>query len=288
MNIQYFFDPVTSTFSYLVDDGWGRAAVIDPVIGFQASAGRLDPEPAEILARAVREKGLTIEWLLETHVHADHLSGAHYLRERLGGRTAIGAQITRSQQVFKGVFNACDLQADGSQFDQLLNDGDRFNIGRLVVEVLHVPGHTPADVAYRVCALDGGQDAVFVGDTLFMPERGTARCDFPGGSAPTLFRSVRRLLDLPDATRVFVCHDYPEAGKEARCQATVAEHRRTNIQVRDGVTQEAFVEQRNARDATLPLPALMLPAVQVNIRAGAMPSKEDNGVAYLRIPVDCF
>jgi glyoxylase-like metal-dependent hydrolase (beta-lactamase superfamily II) len=288
MNIQPFFDAVTSTFSYLVDDGCGRAAVIDPVMGFQANAGRLDPEPAEILAKAIWQQGLTLEWLLETHAHADHLSGAHYLRERFGGRLAIGAKITRVQQVFQGIFNTGDLPTDGSQFDQLLHDGDRFNIGCLIVEVLHVPGHTPADVAYRVCAPDGSPDAVFVGDTLFMPERGTARCDFPGGCAPTLFRSVRRLLDLPEATKLLVCHDYPEAGQEARCQATVAEHRHGNIHVRDGVTEDAFVAQRNARDASLSLPALMLPAVQVNIRAGAMPRAEGNGVAYLKIPVNCF
>lgn len=192
------------------------------------------------------------------------------------------------QQVFRVVFHADDVPADGSQFDRLFADGDCFTIGRLRAEVLHVPGHTPADVAYRVFDPSGGGAAVFAGDTLFMPERGTARCDFPGGSAPALFRSVQRLLALPGETRIFVCHDYPEAGEPARCEATAAEHRRSNIHVRDGVTQKAFAAQRTARDKTLPLPALMLPAIQVNIRAGEVPPAERNGISYLKIPLNCF
>ena len=288
MQVQPFFDPVTSTFSYLVDDGHGSSAVIDPVMGFDAKAGRLDAAPAEAVAEAVAARGLRVEWLLETHAHADHLSAAPWFRARFGGRIAIGADITRVQKVFRGIYNADDVLTDGSQFDHLFADGEHFAIGRLRAQVLHVPGHTPADVAYRVSDPDGGADAVFVGDTLFMPERGTARCDFPGGSAPTLFRSVRRLLALPEATRIFVCHDYPGPGESPRCEATVGEHRRSNIHVRDGITEEDFVTRRTERDQTLALPALMLPAVQVNIRAGQLPVAESNGVSYLKIPVNRF
>jgi glyoxylase-like metal-dependent hydrolase (beta-lactamase superfamily II) len=288
MHIQSFFDPATSTFTYLVDDGHGAAALIDTVMGLDAKAARLDPRPAEAVAEAVRARGARLEWLLETHAHADHLSAAPWFRERFGGRIAIGADITKVQKVFRGIYNAEDVLVDGSQFDHLFADSERFTIGRLQAEVMHVPGHTPADVAYRIFDTDGGADAVFVGDTLFMPERGTARCDFPGGSAPLLFRSVRRLLELPASTRIFVCHDYPAAGEAPRCEATVAEHRRANIHVGDGVVEDAFVAQRTARDATLDLPALMLPAVQVNIRAGELPKAEANGVSYLKIPVGRF
>lgn len=288
MQVQPFFDPVTSTFSYLVDDAHGTAAVIDPVMGFDAKAGRLDAAPAEAVAEAVAARGLRVEWLLETHAHADHLSAAPWFRARFGGRIAIGADITRVQKVFRGIYNADDVLTDGSQFDHLFADGEHFAIGRLRAQVLHVPGHTPADVAYRVSDPDGGADAVFVGDTLFMPERGTARCDFPGGSAPTLFRSVRRLLALPEGTRIFVCHDYPGPGESPRCEATVGEHRRGNIHVRDGIAEEDFVARRTERDQTLALPALMLPAVQVNIRAGQLPVAEANGVSYLKIPVNRF
>lgn len=288
MDIQPFFDPSTSTFSYLVSDGQGGAALVDPVMGFDAKAGRLDAAPAEAVAMAVRAQGLRLEWLLETHAHADHLSAAPWFRERFGGRIAIGEDITKVQKVFRGIYNAADVLVDGSQFDHLFADGEPFAIGRLQAQVLHVPGHTPADVAYRVFNPDGGADVVFVGDTLFMPDRGTARCDFPGGSAPELFRSVRRLLALPGATRLLVCHDYPGPDETPRCEASVAEHRRNNIQVRDGVAEHDFIAQRTARDRTLALPALMLPAVQVNIRAGQLPAAEDNGVSYLKIPVNRF
>jgi glyoxylase-like metal-dependent hydrolase (beta-lactamase superfamily II) len=288
MHIQPFFDPGTSTFTYLVDDGQGSAAVIDAVMGLDTRAARLDVRPVQAVAQALQQRSLRLEWLLETHAHADHLSAAPWLRERFGGRIAIGERITEVQQVFRTIYNTHDVRVDGSQFDQLFADGDRFTIGRLQAQVIHVPGHTPADVAYRVFAPEGEADAVFVGDTLFMPERGTARCDFPGGDAPTLFRSVRRLLTLPDATRVFVCHDYPQSPQDARCEATVAEHRRANIHVKDGTDEAVFVAQRTARDATLELPALMLPAVQVNIRAGRLPEPEANGTSYLKIPVDRF
>ncbi len=286
--IRPFFDQSTSTFSYLVDDGCGRAAVIDPVMGFDASSGRLDAAPAEAIAQVIRQEGLSLEWLLETHAHADHLSAAPYLSNLFGGAIAIGEDITRVQKIFRGVYNSTGMRVDGSQFDRLLKHGDRITIGRLQVEVLHVPGHTPADVAYRVFE-DGcvGCD-VFVGDTLFMPERGTARCDFPGGCAATLFNSVRRLLDLPEDTRVFVCHDYPAAGEAARCEATVRDHRQLNIHVRDGVSVDTFVAQRTARDITLAVPLLMLPAVQVNLSAGSLPQPEDNGVSYLKIPLNQF
>lgn len=288
MDIQPFFDPPTSTFSYLVSDRHGGAALVDPVMGFDVKAGRLDAAPAEAVAAAVCAQGLRLEWLLETHAHADHLSAAPWFRERFGGRIAIGQDITKVQKVFRGVYNAEDVLVDGSQFDHLFADGETFAIGRLQAQVLHVPGHTPADVAYRVFDPDGGPDVVFVGDTLFMPDRGTARCDFPGGSAAALFRSVRKLLALPDATRLLVCHDYPSPDETPRCEASAAEHRRHNIQVRDGVAEDDFIAQRTARDRTLALPALMLPAVQVNIRAGQLPAAEDNGVSYLKIPVNRF
>lgn len=286
--IRPFFDQATSTFSYLVDDGCGHAAVIDPVMGFDLSSGRLDAAPAEPIAQAIRQEGLSLQWLLETHAHADHISAALYLRNLFGGATAIGEDITRVQKIFRGVYNSAGARVDGSQFDRLLKDGDRITIGRVQVEVLHVPGHTPADVAYRVFE-DGcvGSD-VFVGDTLFMPDRGTARCDFPGGCASTLFHSVRRLLDLPEDTQIYVCHDYPAPLETARYAATVRDHRQFNIHVRDGVSPEKFVAQRTARDMTLAVPVLMLPAVQVNLCAGSLPQPEDNGVSYLKIPLNQF
>jgi glyoxylase-like metal-dependent hydrolase (beta-lactamase superfamily II) len=288
VNIEPFFDPATSTFSYLVDDGHGSAALIDPVMGFDPRAGRLDPRPAEAVEAALHARSLRLQWVLETHAHADHVSAAPRFRARWGARIAIGAGITGVQRVFRDVFNAADMATDGAPFDRLFADGERFAIGRLQAEVLHVPGHTPADVAYRVLDPDGIADAVFAGDTLFMPERGTARCDFPGGSAAALYRSARRLLALPAATRIFVCHDYPEGKVAPRCEATVDEHRRANVHVREGIAEEAFVALRTARDATLALPALMLPAIQVNVRAGELPPAEANGVRYLKIPLARF
>lgn len=286
LTIEPFFDRATSTFSYLVDDGAGSCAVIDPVMGYQANSGRTDPAPAEAVAEVIVRRGLTVQWLLETHAHADHLSGAPYLRQRFGGTLAVGSGITAVQRVFRGVFNAEDLAVDGSQFQHLFADGEAFRIGRLRARALHVSGHTPADVAYLVEDPAGGPAVVFVGDTLFMPDAGTARCDFPGGDARELYRSIQRLLALPGDTRLYLCHDYPPASREPTSSTTVAAQREGNIHVRDGIGEEEFVALRRARDATLAMPALMLPSVQVNVRAGSLPPAEANGVAYLKIPVD--
>ena len=231
----------------------------------------------------IRHRELTVAWLLETHAHADHLSSAHYLRRKLGGRIAIGAAIADVQGIFKSVFNLePEFRSDGSQFDHLLRDQESFRIGRLTATAIPVPGHTPACMAYRI------GDAVFVGDTLFMPDVGTARCDFPGGDARTLYRSIRTLLDLPPDTRLFMCHDYPPKGRDVAWETTVAAQRAGNIHVRDGVGEDEFVAMRTARDATLGMPTLILPSVQVNIRAGELPPKEGNGIAYLKIPVDAL
>jgi glyoxylase-like metal-dependent hydrolase (beta-lactamase superfamily II) len=288
MNIRAFHDQPSGTLSYLVDDGAGACAVIDPVMGFDAASGRRDPEPVKRLAGLIRAEALSLRWILETHAHADHLSGAPWLRARCGGCVAIGEHICQVQKIFGALFHATDLVADGSQFDQLFADGDVFSVGRLGVKVMHVPGHTQADVAYRFSdpADDKLCDAVFVGDTLLAPEAGTARCDFPGGQASVLFASVRRLLALPACTRLFVCHDYPETGGVARAMSTVAEHRMHNIHMQDGNSEAEFIALRQARDAALPMPRLMLPAVQVNMRAGHLPPAENDGTSYLRIPVD--
>ena len=286
LSVQPFFDRSTSTFSYVVDDGAGHCAVIDPVMGFDQKAGRTDPQPAEAVAAHIEARGLQVDWLLETHAHADHLSAAPWLQKRFGGLVGIGAGITQVQQAFRGIFNAIDMPADGSQFGHLFVDGETFCIGGLRVVAMHVPGHTPADVAYRIADPAGGPDAVFVGDTLFMPDLGTARCDFPGGDAHALFRSVRRLLELPADTVLYLCHDYPPSTRQATCRTTVAEQSASNIHVRDGIGADDFVALRQTRDATLALPALMLPSVQVNMRAGRMPPAESNGTAYLKIPID--
>ncbi|MGK6310816.1 MBL fold metallo-hydrolase [Variovorax sp. DT-64] len=286
LSIRSFFDAATATFSHVVDDGAGVCAVVDPVVGFDVHSGRTDARPAEAVAAHIETQGLQVQWLLETHAHADHLSGAPWLQQRFGGTLAIGSGITDVQRDFRGVFNAVDMAVDGSQFNRLFADGEAFAIGRLQAQALHVPGHTPADVAYRLTDPAGGADAVFVGDTLFMPDIGTARCDFPGGDAPTLFRSIRRLLALPPQTVLYLCHDYPPADRKAACSTTVAAQRAGNIHVREGVPEADFVARRQARDATLSLPALMLAAVQVNMRAGRMPPPDSNGTAYLKIPVD--
>lgn len=280
--VQAFFDPATWTISYVVYEKPGSAcAVVDSVLDYDPKSGRTRTASADRLAAFVREQRLDVAWILETHAHADHLSAAHYLRQLLGGRIAIGGNITRVQEVFKGIFHLePEFRADGHQFDHLFQDEETFRIGALAAQALAVPGHTPACVAYRI------GDAVFVGDTMFMPDVGTARCDFPGGDAHALYRSVRRLLALPPETRLFMCHDYPPPGREAAWQSTVAAQRSGNIHVHDGVDEESFVRMRTARDATLEMPALILPSVQVNIRAGAMPPREENGVAYLKIPVD--
>lgn len=279
--IRAFFDEPTNTVSYLVSDPTTRkAAVIDPVLDFDLASGEADVRSAQAILEAARESGLTIEWVLETHAHADHLSAAPFFRARAGARVGIGERITDVQKIFRPAFQADDLAADGDDFDRLFADGETFSIGELEVEVMHVPGHTPADVAYRI------GDAVFVGDTLFMPDYGTARADFPGGDARALYRSIRRLLSLPRETRLFMCHDYKAPGRDDyRWESTVGEQRDTSIHVHDGVSEDEFVAMRTARDATLAVPRLLLPSIQVNIRAGRFPPAEANGVSYLRIPI---
>ncbi|MBL0419026.1 MBL fold metallo-hydrolase [Ramlibacter sp. AW1] len=282
--IRAFFDPGTWTVSYVVaDNATGAAAVIDPVLDFDVKSGHTGTRSADQVLAYLKERQLRVEWILETHAHADHLSAARYLQERVGGRIGIGEHIREVQAVFKKLYNLeRNFLPDGSQFDHLFKDGETFRIGEVEATALLVPGHTPADMAYL---LDG---AVFVGDTLFMPDVGTARADFPGGDAHTLYRSIRRLLELPPGTRMFVCHDYPPAGREPVWETTVGEQRRSNIHVHEGVTEEAFVAMRNARDATLDVPMLILPSIQVNVRAGHLPPPDDNGVSYLRIPINAL
>ena len=279
--IRAFFDEPTNTVSYLVSDPETlRAAVIDPVLDFDLASGEADVRSAEAILAAAREGGLTIEWVLETHAHADHLSAAPFIKAETGAKIGIGEHITDVQKIFRPVFLADDLETDGSVFDRLFADGERFALGALEVEVMLVSGHTPADLAYRI------GDAVFAGDTLFMPDYGTARADFPGGDARTLYRSIRRLLALPPETRLFLCHDYKAPGRsDYRWETTVAEQRRASIHVHDGVSEDEFVAMREVRDAGLAVPRLLLPSIQVNIRAGRFPPAEANGVSYLRVPV---
>jgi len=276
--IQPFFDPATGTVTYVVHDG-AAAAIIDSVLDYEPKSARTDTRSAERVIEFVRAQRLRVEWILETHAHADHLSAAPYLRAHLGGRIAIGERIREVQAIFREVFN---LEKELPAFDRLFADGERFAIGALEAEALHAPGHTPADMAYRI------GDAVFVGDTLFMPDVGTARADFPGGDARTLYRSIRRLLALPPETRIFVCHDYPPQGREPRWETTVAQQRAANIHVRDGVSEGEFVAMRTARDRTLEMPTLILPSIQVNIRAGELPLPEANGRSYLKIPLNAL
>ncbi|MGD9872475.1 MAG: MBL fold metallo-hydrolase [Thauera sp.] len=279
--ITSFFDPATYTVTHVVSDpATRRAAVIDSVLDYDMRSGRTDHRAADEVIAHVRESGLDVDWLLETHAHADHLSAAPYLREALGGRIGIGAHIRGVQGVFKEIFNAKDLNTHGAEFDHLFQDGERFHIGELEVQVMHTPGHTPACLTYIV-----GRDA-FVGDTLFMPDYGTARCDFPGGDAATMFRSIRKVLSLPPETRLHLCHDYPPEGREPQWETTVADQRARNIHVHDGVSEADFVAMRTARDKTLAMPTLILPAIQINVRAGKLPPAEDNGVRYLKIPLD--
>ena len=278
------FDNATWTVTYVVHDGPGSAcAIIDSVLDYDPKSGRTRTASADKVIEYVQAHRLKVEWILETHAHADHLTAATYLKSKLGGRIGIGEHIRQVQKVFKGIFNLePGFRQDGTQFDHLFRDGDEFRIGELSALAVHVPGHTPADLAYQV------GDAVFVGDTLFMPDVGTARCDFPGGDADQLYSSVRKLLSLPPRTRLFMCHDYPPEGRPPAFETTVAEQREKNIHVHDGVTREQFVQMRNKRDATLDMPVLILPSVQVNIRAGAMPPSEDNGVSYLKIPLNAL
>lgn len=288
MQVEAFFDPATWTLSYLVlDRDSGQCALIDSVLDYDPKSGRTATRSAERLVARVRELGATVQWLLETHVHADHLSAAPFLKRALGGRLAIGSHITTVQDVFGRLFNAGPGFAhDGSQFDRLFRDGEAFAIGGLKARALHTPGHTPACMTYVV--EDGAETAAFVGDTLFMPDYGTARCDFPGGDARTLYRSIGKVLSLPPQTRLYMCHDYLPNGRELKYMTTVAEQRAQNVHVHDGVDEDAFVAMRTARDATLAMPVLILPSVQVNMRAGHLPEPEDNGIRYLKIPLDAL
>jgi glyoxylase-like metal-dependent hydrolase (beta-lactamase superfamily II) len=280
-DIRAFFDEPTNTVTYLVlDPRTRRAAIIDPVLDYDHRSGRAGTRSADAVLAAVAERGVTVEWILETHAHADHLSAAPYLRQRTGARIGIGEHIRSVQTLFQPVFNLGDVSGDGSEFDELFRDGERFRIGDLDVEVMHTPGHTPACVSYRI------GNSVFVGDTLFMPDYGTARADFPGGSAAALYRSIQKLLQLPDDTRLYMCHDYKPAGRDHYAwQTTVREQRERNIHVHDGVSEAEFVALRNRRDATLAAPTLLLPSIQVNIRAGRFPQAESNGARYLKIPL---
>ncbi|MCA1769361.1 MAG: MBL fold metallo-hydrolase [Halomonas sp.] len=283
--VTHFFDEPTNTFSYVVQDPDGKScAILDSVLDFDYAAGRTDVRSADEIIAFVRDNGLEVEWILETHVHADHLSAAPYLHEMLGGKTGIGANITVVQDVFGKAFNAgTEFARDGSQFDRLFEEGDTFAIGNLEGRVLHTPGHTPACLTYVI------GNAAFVGDTLFMPDYGTARCDFPGGDARTLFRSIQKVLALPGETRIFLCHDYKAPDREEyQHETSVAEQRAGNVHVHEGVSEEEFVRMRTERDATLDMPKLILPSVQVNMRAGQMPPAEDNGQVYLKVPVNKF
>lgn len=282
-HIKAFFDEATFTVTYVVHDPESRrAAIIDSVLDYDPSSGRTSVSSAEAVLAHIGEKELFVDWHLETHAHADHLSAAPYLQQKLGGEIAIGEHIITVQETFGKLFNAgTEFERDGSDFDQLWKDGDQFKIGNLDVTVLHVPGHTPACIAYVI------GDGVFVGDTMFMPDYGTARADFPGGDARTLYKSAMRLLSLPPETRLFMCHDYlPEGRQEYVWESTVEAERKANVHIHDGVSEDEFVAMREARDKTLAMPRLILPSVQVNMRAGHMPPPEDNGVTYLKIPVN--
>jgi glyoxylase-like metal-dependent hydrolase (beta-lactamase superfamily II) len=281
--VRAFFDEPTFTASYVVSDPETKvAAIIDSVLNFDQPSGRTSPESADAIIEYVKEHGLGVEWLLETHAHADHLSAAPYLQQALGAKIAIGREIRTVQDVFGRIFNeGPDFARDGSQFDHLFGDGERFSIGGLPAIALHVPGHTPADMAYII------GDAAFVGDTMFMPDYGTARADFPGGDARRLFRSIRRLIRLPDQTRVFLCHDYKAPNREEFVwETTVLAERTGNVHVHEGVSEDEFVKMRTQRDATLAMPRLILPSVQVNMRAGHLPAPENNGTRYLKLPLN--
>ncbi|WP_299541027.1 MBL fold metallo-hydrolase [uncultured Herbaspirillum sp.] len=286
LHIEGHFDPATSTVSYLVlDRATRQCALLDSVLDYDPKSGRTSTGSADHLIRRVQELDASVQWILETHAHADHLSAAPYLKRKLGGRIAIGEHIRQVQDVFGALFNAgSEFAHDGSQFDHLFADGEHFQIGTLQARVMHTPGHTPACITYVV--EEGDQIAAFVGDTLFMPDYGTARCDFPGGNARTLFHSINKVLSLPPHTRIYLCHDYQPNGRQLQYVTTVAEERSNNIHIRDGISEEEFVAMRSARDATLAMPVLLLPSVQVNMRAGQLPPAEANGVRYLKIPLD--
>ena len=286
LHVEEFFDKATWTISYLVMDGETRqCALIDSVLDYDPKSGRTCTDSADKLIARVEALDAKVQWILDTHVHADHLSAAAYLKAQLGGSIAIGAQITQVQKVFGTLFNAePGFARDGSQFDVLFEDEEGFRIGNLHARALHTPGHTPACMSYMI--EDAGETAVFVGDTLFTPDYGTARCDFPGASARTLYKSIRRLLAFPDQTRLFMCHDYLPGGRELRFVTTVAEQRADNIHIHQGVREDSFVQMREARDKTLEMPVLILPSVQINMRSGQFPEPEENGVSYLKIPLN--
>ncbi|MGB7756869.1 MAG: MBL fold metallo-hydrolase [Salinisphaera sp.] len=281
--VQAFFDSDTNTVSYIVNDpATHHCAIIDSVLDYEPNAGRISYDSAQRIVDTVRDQGLAVDWLLETHAHADHLSAAPWIQQQVGGKLAIGEHIKTVQDVFGKIFNAgTEFARDGSQFDQLFADGAHYSVGSIPARAMHTPGHTPACMSHII------GDAVFVGDTLFMPDYGTARCDFPGGDARTLYRSIQKLMALPDETRLFMCHDYlPDGRRQYHWETTVGEQRRTNIHVHEGVTEDEFVAMREARDATLGMPRLILPSVQINMRAGHLPPEESNGVHYLKIPLD--
>ena len=281
--VKPFFDPQTWTYTYVVYESKGSACiVIDSVLNYDPKSGRTKTESADEVIAFIKENRLQLDWILETHAHADHLTAAPYIQEKLGGKIAIGDHITTVQSVFKGVFNLYDIAVDGSQFDVLIKEGEPIAFGNLSFKALYVPGHTPACMAYEI------GDSIFVGDTLFMPDVGTARCDFPGGSAGNLYRSIQSILKYPPSTKLYMCHDYPPNGRPPEYQSTVADQKKSNIHVHDGVTEEQFVAMRNKRDAGLEMPVLILPSIQVNIRAGHMPKPEGNGTAYLKIPLNAL
>ncbi|MFJ4157283.1 MBL fold metallo-hydrolase [Pseudomonas sp. NPDC089752] len=286
LQVEAFFDEATSTISYLVlDRETLHCALIDSVLDYDPKSGRTNTASADRLIERVQALDAKVQWVLETHVHADHLSAAAYLKEKLGGHTAIGADITKVQKTFGALFNAePGFARDGSQFDVLLMDEEGFSIGNLHARALHTPGHTPACMSYLVT--DAGEQALFVGDTLFMPDYGTARCDFPGADARTLYQSIRRLLAFPDQTLLFMCHDYLPGGRDMQYVTTVAEQRASNIHIHQGIDEDSFVAMREARDKTLDMPVLILPSVQVNMRSGHFPEPEANGVSYLKIPLN--
>ena len=281
--VKAFFDPQTWTYTYVVYESKGSACiVIDSVLNYDPKSGRTKTHSADEVIAFIKENRLQLEWILETHAHADHLTAAPYIQEKLGGKIAIGDHITTVQSVFKGVFNLDDIAVDGSQFDALIKEGEPIAFGNLSFKALYVPGHTPACMAYEI------GDSIFVGDTLFMPDVGTARCDFPGGSASNLYRSIQSILKYPPSTKLYMCHDYPPNGRTPEYQSTVADQKEANIHVHDGITEEQFVAMRTKRDAGLEMPVLILPSIQVNIRAGHMPKAEGNGTAYLKIPLNAL
>lgn len=282
MKIQHFYDLDTATFTYILSDSeTNKCAIIDSVMGYDISSGRTSNAPADLVINYVSENNLTVEWILETHAHADHLTASHYLQEKLGGKIAIGENIKEVIKFWVPIFNSAkSTPLDGSSFDHLFADGEKFLIGKLEVKVIHTPGHTPACVSYLV------EDCIFVGDTIFTPRMGTARTDFPGGSAKTLYNSIQKLLALPDETRIFIGHDYPETGKEPQFLCTVLEQKKGNILINENVSEEKYVEVRNKRDVGKAVPKLLLPSIQVNIRAGKFEAAEGNGISYIKIPLN--